>query len=299
MIELLAGIVGIIREFLDFLYGRRSLIVRWIKRADDPDLQPALHLLRTPPEGARYWLAANQLDSDVEMVRWLQEVEHETREHRCRLIDYLIVSKLKTRRDTKICGVLYCHYYTDHKLMFISYIVVDSSIREARDGRAAGEMLQFLLRRRKKELKDMEGIVFELESPGNGKKHDECLGRWRRFQSLAQQQGIVVKRIDINYLQPQLSKWDDSYREERQLLMYGRTQPPPLGDKVRRDEVERVLSFTYRAVYGDCFEDHPAKDQEYRSYLDGLYAKSVAALKDEVSLSPFPYNRKRSGAHVP
>jgi hypothetical protein len=241
---------GLLRWWLD--RDRRAIKVHHIKDPQDKNLEPALRLCER-------MLPSNEVDSPSQVARWLAEVKQETAEGRCRLIDYLLVSTV----DDQVCGVLYAQYYPLYKLMFVSYVVADEEIARARDGRATQSLFKYLQAAQSNELAEMEGVVFEMEYPrSNG------AGQSARTQS--------------PYRQPRLDLEDPSYEEERQLLAYGRTQPPPIVRSIPREEAENVLSFVYNAIYGDQFEGYPNQDREYRQYLTRLCTDVCDKLSAEV-----------------
>ena len=167
--------------------------------------------------------------------------------------------------------------------MFLSYMVVDWHIPDSRGLTSAEALAQYLSRELRKTLRDCEGIVFELEYPTpKSENKTRFRSKMRRFLRLAEKQGVTVKEIDIYYRQPKLSLWENDYGEERQVLMYGRTKPPPLSKTIPRTEAERVLDFIYNYIYGDYFEDDPVRNAEYRQYLNKLYETVVADLPEEI-----------------
>lgn len=256
-------------------WKRQQIEVKQITVADDPDLVPALELFeKAIPE--------NQRDMPEDIVRWLGEIQEETREGRCRWADYLLVARL----ERAVVGFLYAHYDLDTGLLLISYLVVDKLARGARGGRASAALLGHLLGQLRRRQKKCHGIVFELEyAGGKSKEKDrERRARMHRFRGLAQTKGITVKEIQMDYRQPKLSLWEPGRREERQHLMFGRMNPPHLSNLAPRREVENVLDFVYNHIYGDQFADEPARDTEYRQYLKGLYQKCVAGLPENVPL---------------
>jgi hypothetical protein len=225
-------------------------------------------------------LPPNEVDAPAQVARWLAEIKQETAEGSCRLIDYLLVSTL----NDQVCGVLYGQYYPLYKLMFVSYVVADEERAGARDGRATQSLFKYLQAAQSDELAEMEGVVFEMEYPrsdGTGQSLRNQ-SRSRLFEFYARQLGIAVRILDIPYRQPRLDLEDPSYEEERQLLAYGRTQPPPIVRSIPREEAENVLSFVYNAIYGDQFEGNPNQDQEYRQYLSRLCADVRDKLPAEV-----------------
>jgi len=264
---------GLLRWWLD--REREMVKVQRIRRPDDDSLQPALALCER-------LLPQNEVDSPADVARWLAEIEQETAEGRCRLVDYLLVSKI----DQQVCGVLYGHYYPQYKLMFLSYMVSDDTIPKARDGKATQSLMKYLLKARDHELSDMEGIVFEMAYPKSTlrEKNLRCRSRSRLFEFYAQQLDITVRVLNSPYQQPRLELGGKEYEEERQLLAYGRTCAPALSQSIPRSEAEHVLSFVYSGIYGDQFEGDPHQDRQYREYLDDMYRRVTQDLPLDVPL---------------
>jgi len=270
---IIGALAAVVALFLPWvarkLRSKKMMVVKRIQSPSDQDLIPALELYcRSIPE--------NERDSQETIVRWLQEIEIETKEGRCKLKDYFLVAKVGNR----VAGLLYGQYYPNRGLMFVSFMAVDREYLETRHCLASTALLRYLSRELRRGLKTCEGIVFELEYHGSGnKKHDRtCRARMRHFRALARTQNLAVKEIEVGYRQPKLSLWEGNQKEERQHLMYGRTKPPALSTTISRTEVERILRFLHEDIYGDHFEDDPGRDREFRLYLNGLYRKLTANL---------------------
>lgn len=267
---------GLLKWWLD--RDHRLIKVHRVTDPDDVYLESAIILCEQK-------LLPNEVDSPANVARWLAEVKQETAEGRCRLLDYLLVSTL----NEKVCAVLYAQYYPLYKLMFISYVVADDEVPEARDGKATQSLLKYLRASQSHELAEMEGIVFEMAYP-TGNPAEQNLrnrSRCRLFEFYAQQLGIIVRVLDIPYRQPRLDLEDPSSKEERQLLAYGRTQPPPIDRSISHEEAGNVLSFVYKAIYGDQFEGDPRRDREYREYLDVLRRGVADAIPGEIPVLSF------------
>lgn len=273
----LAAVVALFIPWLQRKFRSKKLIlVRRIRAAGDPDLLPALALYtRGIPE--------NERDNQDDIVRWLKEVEIESREGPCKLKDYFLVAKAGSR----VAGFLYSQYYPNSRLLFVSFMAVDPNIPEARRCLASTALLQYMSRELRSGLKSCEGLVFEIEYSRSGhKKRDAtCRARMRHFRALAGTRAIVVKEIGIDYKQPRLSLWESDQREERQHLLYGRTRSPHLSATIPRNEAEKVLRFLYEEIYGDNFEDDPRKNTQYRQYLGNLCHRTLRDLPEMIPVS--------------
>jgi hypothetical protein len=129
------------------------------------------------------------------------------------------------------------------------------------------------------------GVVFEIEHfayADSPKRAKRCRIREDHFRSLLRKRGLIVKSLVFEYRQPRLSLWDSDCKEEPQILLYGRTRPPTVGSTVPKREVATIVDTIYNDWYGDCYEDDPDRNNEYRAYLRHLYNETVAALPDEV-----------------
>lgn len=266
-------------RLLEWAFGsfrNRVSIKRVVKvKPLDKDLNAAFELYkrRLPP---------NERDSSENIVRWLEECENAGPDESSKLQDYLLIAKAAGQ----VCGLLYAQYYPHTRLLVISYLVIDNS--SPQQSSVVPAFLKYFMRLLRTEAKGCVGLAFELEHPAHSSKPRRCLGREELFRRHFRCNEIFIKRLAIDYRQPRLSLWDDDirpYHEEAQLLMYGRIQPPPLGDLVSKVEVAAVIDTMYNYWYGDCYEDNPNRDQEYRTYLRELCQKTVASLPEEVPLN--------------
>ncbi len=207
-------------------------------------------------------LPENECDSEEEIIRWVKEIEAETKAGNCSLKDYFLIAKI----GDQVEGMLYAQYYPDRGLAFLSYLVIEES-SEAHNLRASARLLDYLLTELRAEK--CTGIVFELEFSKTGKlaHRRECRSRMRRFRWLSRLLGVIVKEVVIPYRQPKLSLWEQGRQEERQHLMYGRLDSPELNDAIRKPEARNILGFLYEDIYGDGFEYDANRDSRFRGYL--------------------------------
>jgi hypothetical protein len=263
---------------LAWAYTRWShrLRVRRITDPNDRDLERAFELYRRriPAYGVR--------DSTDDIIRWLREIREEHARGDFTLIQYLLVAM----KGRCVDGFFYADYYPRTGLLLVAYLAANDETVDGRE-RATRAIGRFLKRALRRSLRDCRGIVFELEQPTPDTR-DDWLARFRTFQRLARPFGITIKRLAVPYVQPRLSIWDDAYDELPQYLFYARTRPPPLGDTVPKQEVEKVLDTLYNVWYASSYEDEPERDTEYRAYLRRVFTRISSSLPAEVSTYSWP-----------
>lgn len=251
----------------------KVLDVKRVVEPDDPDLMAALALYERsiPP---------TEQDKADSILRWFKEVAEETREHRCKLVDYFLVARY---RGT-VCAFIYAHYYPSSELMFISYLVVDRKIPVARGSAASSLLLHNLLREIQKKARACKGVVFEVDRPGLSAEAERYRrrARIRLFERLGSAAGITVRGLDFDYRQPQLDLWEEGHPEEPMTLMYGRLGRFSIQQVISRSEVARAVEFVYSEIYGDHFEHDARLDAEFRQYVASLYQQIVATLPEKV-----------------
>lgn len=261
-------------HFLRWLFGKmnKRIVVRRVSKPQDRSLYAAFSLYeRRLPE--------NERDSFDNIVRWLRECQERDKRKDAKFRDYLLLASAEGR----ICGIFYGTYYARTRLLLVGYLVSDNRSRAGKD--VVPALLRYIKRLLQGELRDCVGIVFEVEHfayADSPKKCRRCRAREEYFRGCLRGEGLVVKSLSFDYCQPRLSLWDSESKEEPQVLMYGRTQPPPLANTLPKSEVAAILDTIYNDWYGDCYEDAPERSKAYRAYLRHLYEEKVAALPDEV-----------------
>jgi hypothetical protein len=244
--------------------------VKRINHENDPDLEKALDFYCDAD-----FIPANERDDRGEIVRWIREIRDETEQGIAALIDYFLIAKGKGN----ICGILYAHYYLKSKMLFISYLIASTKYSERKDKirGISSELLRYIKKRFKKELKDCRGIVFELRLD----KHFES--KSALFSGFAQQLEIPIRRIMINYVQPKVSLWNGSGIEEM-AIYYGRIGRIFDREYLPRGEVIEILDFLYDEIYGDQFSTIESKDRQYKDHLRELYNKTILQLPENVPI---------------
>lgn len=276
-----ASAVGIalgISRFVGWIRRKRkrphSIEIKHIRNVDDPDLTAALALYDERIEDT------NQKDGQDDIVRWLKESKSKGERARLRE-DFLVAT-----RDGRVVGGLYAQYYSNWRLLFVSYLFVRKGVAKDLEGTIAFHLVKYLRNLMGRKMKKCQGVLFEVEPKEDDRKgRANKNGRINLFRSMANQLGLKARQLEVNYLQPKLSLWDGTSEERRLVLLYVRLKEFPLTEWVPRDEVKRILSFVYEDLYGDCYMDSERKNQEYRDYLRNLYSKVTKDLPEQVPLS--------------
>jgi hypothetical protein len=257
-----------------FLFS--PVIVRLIRRPNDPDLDAALHLYekRIPEE---------QRVPSEDIVRWIRDNRNALRNYAELPTDWFLVAKYRRR----VCGFILFHYFPKRRLAFCAYMVVANTPGvplNAVPG-ALCAMMSRLLRQRK-ELKKCRMLLLEVDDPRISnilKKQEECLARIRRFSTLAEMQSLSLRALDIAYRQPCLSLNDASATERPLLLLFALTLQPPLtASAVDRADVENILSFIYTDLYPEGFSTVVSENEAYRAYCASVLAAALSALPQPI-----------------
>jgi hypothetical protein len=258
----------------------RRIVVRKVTDPADPDLDSALDLYEDR-------LDENVRDSREDIRRWIGEGSYGrgTGPGTLTILVYLAACRGRPH------AFFYGEHYHAQRLLLVSYIVARGT-REGEQGvRRIAKVLAKAMRRG-----GCRGIVFELaQTPGPSK--DASQARWRDFQRLVRPFGVQLARLEIPYVQPCLSLWDPSLKEEPQHLMYGSFQQPHPTTGLPKATVVSVLHTVYNGWYAGSFEDDMKQNLEYRAYVRALFDRLVAELPDPVPVSWLRRSRGPTGAH--
>src|SRR5580693_5291333 len=117
----------------------------------------------------------------ADIVRWIREDRITRRTTPGAPTDWFVVAKIRRR----VRGFILLHYYPSTQLALFAYMVVANTPGVPFDAVSAtlSSRISSLLRKRK-ELREYQGFVLEVEDPrreNNKKKQNESLGRVRRF----------------------------------------------------------------------------------------------------------------------
>lgn len=236
----------------------RLVTVDRIQSPAHPDVLQVLKLCE------RRMPAAERDDLD-DMVRWLGEVEEESRRGVCKLDDFFLVA----RAGEDLAGFAYIQVYPSTSLAFFSYLVVDEGIPEAKYCEVSTKLLQ----RAKKLIArscNCRAIVFEVDEPSvlAKSKTKRASARIRLFKALARMTGCPLKSVAVTYLQPRLSLGESDHQEIPMRLMYAQLDTRQELRRLHKRDVADILDFLAGCVYGDHFENRPDLDKSFREYLN-------------------------------
>lgn len=253
----------------------RSVTVAQIKDASDPDVFRALRLYE------RRISAAERDDLD-NIVRWLREVQEESKRGVCKLEDYFLVA----RAGDDLAGFAYIQAYPSTSLGFFSYLVVDDGVPEARYCRVSTELLRHG-RRLIARSRRCRAVVFEVDEPAvlRGPRARLAGARIRHFKALARMAGCPLKSLSIDYRQPKLSLEESGNTEVPMRLMYAPLEAAREPRRLHKRDLTEILDFLATCVYGDHFEHRPDLDRAFREYLNDWKGRILRAVPEVVELT--------------
>lgn len=248
-----------------------------IERLADPHDERVLDALSLYKDS----LPDDERDPPENIMRWLWEVDEETKHGTCKLKDYFAVGIL----DSRVCGLAYFHYYPSAGLAFISYIVTKRRAPEVTKLKVSGRLLDWAYARIRKECKQCHGVVAEVDDPNylssnEGRNHARA--RIRQFRILAEARGFALKVLRMPYVQPKVSLDESTAAEHPMLILYARLGKEKIRHHIPRSEAERVVQFVYGNIYGDHFDTDEVDDQRYRDYLGELQQRVIGQLPELV-----------------
>jgi hypothetical protein len=270
---------GLIVAFLAYLasqFYKNRIHVRRITKPNDKDFNQLMHIYEQ-------LIPDNERSSPEDIVRWLSEYNIERKDPNHTLEDYWLVGKI----EGVVVSFLYFHYYTDTRLLFISYYGVDKNAQEEHH-LATGAMLEFFQKRIRKILSQCEGIVYETECPApedskEAKRRKKA--RIELFKAYARKLETTAYQIDIDYVAPRLDTDKNTFFDEEHLaLSYIPFKTPSILNSIKKQEVLKILYFVYCQVYGDSYTDDEEKDKDYRSYVASVLEFYEATLPEEIKL---------------
>lgn len=243
-----------------------DVLVRRIVSTEDDHLGAALDLHeRLFDEAVR--------DSSEDIRRWVGEMEAARRDGtHLSLDEFLLVAT----RKSETLAYLFAQYYISSRYLFISYLGVDKTKREAR-AQGARTLLDALVDEIRCVHPDCRGLVSELE-----------FGKARPLKILyrrhARRLGLRAYQVCVDYTQPRLSPHSDAARSSQVLLFI----PLDLQSKstLSKGEALSILRFILLEVYGDSFQHDPRLNDAYRSQLQATFAEFERTLPSTVPLLP-------------
>lgn len=270
-----AVVGGLITYWVYEWYKGRTYVKR-ISKVDDKDIDGFLDLYdRLFDESVRL--------SPEEILRWIEQDRLGGRGKSRIRRDYLLVCKI----GDKVVGFLKAIYSYRSRYMFVAYYGVDKRSPQAR-AIASTVLVRALLKLVQRDIKDCQGLVFEVEAPDPSLAKSENArrkARIRLFKEVARRWHYRVYGIGITYLQPEMPTDPGEVAEETRLeLLY-----LPLGQNVRRGsltkaQVINILQFIYLEIYSPSFEGDPGRHEQYQLYLRSLLRRYESGLHRRVPL---------------
>jgi hypothetical protein len=282
--SLLVGIIttilgGLIVAFLAFLASqayKNRIHVRRISKPNDKDFNQLMHIYEQ-------LLPANERSSPEDIIRWLNEYDIKRKDPNHTLEEYWLVGKI----EGIVVSFLFFQYYTDTKLLFLSYYGVDKNAQE-KHHLATGAMLEYFQKRIRKQLSQCERIVYETECPASEDSRETKRRKKARielFKAYAKNLGFTAYQIDIDFIAPRLDIEKDTFFDEEHLaLSYIPFITSPRLHSIKKQEIIKILYFVYCQVYGDSYTEDEEKDKRYRAYVASVLEYYEATLPEEIKL---------------
>lgn len=202
-----------------------------------------------------------------DIIKWAKEPDNSTYINRFAL----------AKKDSELFGFIFATYYFKSKLSFISYLVINDEIKEARKIDIQDRIVVELFEFQNKQFKQIQGVVAEVEYD-NDSSNDRSNKKVRDFKVLSKISGYKLWTLwDVPSKEPDPSPQTSSPNNERPIvLLYIRTKNNPKFNSDERPtklEIENILKFVYLNVYYDSHIDDDKLCQKYRTYLDDLYKR--------------------------
>lgn len=251
----------------------RIVNVKWVQDPKDPDVAVALRLFERR-------IPYQERDSPDDIVRWLYEVQDETKRGVCELKDFFLIARI----GEDVAGFAYLQFYPAYSLAFFSYLVVEDRI-PAKECHVSTKLLQEINKLLFNRNLNCEGVVVEVDEPEILKGHQKTKAeaRIKRFQTLSRQLNFPLKNVLIPYFQPRLSV-DDKLQQHPMRLMFAIPNPSSEPRRITKHETMEILRFLSEAIYGDHFAHRADFDQRYRSYLKSWYNSFASKIPEVVEL---------------
>lgn len=247
-----------------------------VSQSNDKDFNQLLHIYEQ-------LIPENERNSPEDIIRWLDEYNIKRKDLAHTLEEYWLIGKIEGRA----VSCLYFQYYTDTKLVFISYYGVDKNAQE-KHHLATGVMLEFFQKKIRKQLSQCEGIVYETECPAPEDSKETKRRKKARielFNAYAKKLGFTAYQLDIDFIQPRLDVQKDSFfNEEHMALSYIPFKTSSRVQSLKKQEVLKILYFVYCQAYGDSYMNDEEEDKQYRAYMASILEYYEATLPDEVKL---------------
>jgi hypothetical protein len=225
-------------------------------------------------------LSHDDLKPVADMVRWLTTPDSEL--YSC----FMVASQ-----DSHPVGFLYLHKRCEVPFAFVSYLVVQSQEKPGLGTLklVSSSLLRQLTRQMTSPdcaLNSAEGFLIEMEHPNvaeTEKERRRRIARFRRFETLARENGFQLRVIAVPYLQPPLSA---ASKQEGipHMLVLGRETKGTLSSTLTREQVIRVLEAVYLRLYPSGYSDDPSENDAFSRTCHTILSGIVRNLPDKVDL---------------
>jgi hypothetical protein len=218
-----------------------------------------------------------------DIIKWAKEPDNSTYINRFAF----------AKKDSELFGFIFATYYLRAKLSFVSYLVINDKIKEARTIDIQDRLVAQLFEFENKQFKQIQGVVAEVEYDNNT-SNDRSNKKIRDFKALSRTFGYKLWTLwDVPSKEPDPSPATSSSANERQIvLLYIRTKNNPKSksnEPPTKAEIENILKFVYLNVYYDSHIDDDNLCKKYRTYLDGLYKRVWAEYESKQLNQSMPH----------
>jgi hypothetical protein len=202
-----------------------------------------------------------------DIIKWAKEPDNSTYINRFPF----------AKKDSELFGFIFATYYFKSKLSFISYLVINDEIKEARKIDSQDRVVAQLFGFQNKQFKQIQGVVAEVEYD-NDSSNERSNKKVRDFKALSRIFGYKLWALwGVPSKEPDPSPQTSSPNNERPIvLLYIRTKNNPKfnsNESPTKVEIENILKFVYLNVYYDSHIDDDKLCKKYRTYLDDLYKR--------------------------
>ena len=270
--------IPVVADFEDRLKQRwlSQVVVRRIRRPDDPDLASALDLYSKRIDGDFRFEAAD-------IVRWIEDDFRRREKTADDPRDYFLAAKF----HQKVKAFVLLHYYPRRKIAFLAYMVVDRNSAGLGLDELSIRLVEKIssLLSHDRLMRNCEMIVFEVEDPRKSPKPKQLhnIARIQRFCTLAATQSFTLRAFDVPYLQPVLGLPDGAKSEEPLLLISARRRTKKERPNVD-SELREILDFIYFDLYPEGFSDLPEEQAAFIKYCHELHDRVITSLPPKVNV---------------
>jgi hypothetical protein len=278
--ELIIGIIMAVVAALIYDRLKRRIRVRFIAKSKPGTVDEVhnLYLHRIDPtERVSPAYLTNCLSTSGSCARSARQFLSDSRRGRLpKMLHILVVATC----HGDVVGLIKATYVDSVRMLFIAYAAIHSSEASV-ERRAMRKMLNKLA---KLTVADgpVDWITFELTNSDSS----SAAAKARLFRQQAQTLGVVLRRVDVEYLQPDLdcAKLDDLHEESAQLYI-GSTRGPVR--QIDSGVLRRLVDAIFIDIYlGSWMIDHePTDEPGLRAYADQLASRVVPTVGSHIELN--------------